>query len=259
MTAKTSPQMSIETLVSLGTKRLAEILHEHAHDDPRLLEKLESILAEAPSVRVKPSGTMLGSIERRLAMLVEMDGYRDWRAAASVGADIDTIRQDIMESVLAEDPESAAGLLEQLVDLEHFLFETADDSDGEISGALRAVVDDWGRAWAHVADRDAETVAELVFDAFTDNEYGVLDEVIPAFEEALGIDGLAAGPFGAMQALGDFDYVDEVRPRRFVCGNEGVHVAAQVGDVLEAAKQHSPVPFAVPIFGIDQLGLFLEG
>ena len=125
---------------------------------------------------------MLGSIERRLAMLAEMDGYHDWRAAASVGADIDTIRQDIMESVLPEDPESAAGRLEQLVDLEHFLFETADDSDGEISGALRAVVDDWGRAWSSVANRDAETVAELVFDAFTENDYGVLDEVIPALE-----------------------------------------------------------------------------
>ncbi len=192
MAAKTSAQISIETLTSLGAIRLAEILHEHTHDDPRLLEKLESALAEAAPVRAKRSRTMLGSIERRLAMLAEMDGYHDWRAAASVGADIDTIRQDIMESVLPEDPESAAGRLEQLVDLEHFLFETADDSDGEISGALRAVVDDWGRAWSSVANRDAETVAELVFDAFTENDYGVLDEVIPAFEEALGVAGLAA-------------------------------------------------------------------
>jgi hypothetical protein len=192
MATKTSPQMSIETLVSLGAKRLAELLYEHTHDDPHLLEKLESALAEAAPVRAKRSKAMLDSVERRLAMLAEMDGYHDWRGAASVGADIDTIRQDIMESLLPEDPEIAAGRLEQLVDLEHFLFEATDDSSGEISGALRGVVDDWGRAWAQVADRDAETVAELVFDAFTENDYGVLDEVIPAFEEALGIDGLAA-------------------------------------------------------------------
>lgn len=69
MAAKTSAKMSVETLASFGAKRLAEILHEHAHDDPHLLEKPESIVAEAPVVRVKPSGTMLGSIERRLAML----------------------------------------------------------------------------------------------------------------------------------------------------------------------------------------------
>lgn len=192
MAAKTSAQMSIETLASFGAKRLAEILHAHAHDDPHLLEKLERIAAEAPVVRVKPSRSLLGSIERRLAMLEGMDGYRDWCGAASLGADIDTIRQDIVESVLPEDPERAAGLLEQLVDLEHVLFETADDSDGEIGGALRAVVDDWGRAWARVADRDPDTVAEIVLDAFTENDYGVLDEVIPAFEEALGVDGLSA-------------------------------------------------------------------
>ncbi len=35
--------------------------------------------------------------------------------------------------VLPEEPESAVGLLEHLVDLEHLLFETADDSDGEIT------------------------------------------------------------------------------------------------------------------------------
>jgi hypothetical protein len=169
MATKTSPQMSIETLVSLGAKRLAEILYEHTNDDPRLLEKLESVLAEATPVRAKRSKAMLDSVERRLSMLEEMDGYHDWRAAASPGADIDTIRQDIMESVLPENPENAAGRLEQLIDLEHFLFEATDDSDGEISGALRGAVDDWGRAWAQVADRDAETVAELVFDAFTEN------------------------------------------------------------------------------------------
>jgi len=56
MAGKTSPQMSIETLASLGAKRSAEILHEHAHDGPRLLEKLESVLAKVPPVRAKLSG-----------------------------------------------------------------------------------------------------------------------------------------------------------------------------------------------------------
>ena len=41
-------------------------------------------------------------------------------------------------------------------------------------------------------DRDVETVAELILDVSTVNDHGVLDEVIPAFVEALGPDGLAA-------------------------------------------------------------------
>ena len=66
----------------------------------------------------------------------------------------------------------------QLIDLVDFLIETANDSDGEISSALRAAVHDKGRAWIQVAGRDPETVAEIVFDAFTEDEYGVLDEVL---------------------------------------------------------------------------------
>ncbi len=65
----------------------------------------------------------------------------------------------------------------QLIELGDFRIETAGDSDGEINSALRAVVYDKRRAWVQVADRVPETVAEIVFDAFTEDEYGVLEEV----------------------------------------------------------------------------------
>ncbi len=42
----------------------------------------------------------------------------------------------------------------QLIDRGDFLIETADDSDGEISSALRAAVHDKGRSWIQVAGRD---------------------------------------------------------------------------------------------------------
>lgn len=192
MTARSALPISVKALAALGAERLAEILHGIAGDDPQLRRRLEEAIRQSPPTRAKPAGAMLGSIERRIAALEEMDGYRDWRGAASLGADIDTLRQDIVESVLPVDAEAAASRLEQLVDLGDFLFETSDDSDGEISGALRTVVEDWGRAWAQVVGRDPDTVAEIVFDAFTEDEYGVLDEAIPAFAEALGVEGLAA-------------------------------------------------------------------
>jgi hypothetical protein len=192
MAARRGPQMSVETLTALGAERLAQILHEIARDDFPLRERLERTISESPPVPPRVTKAMSTSIERRLATLEENNIYRDWQGAGAIGADIDAMRQDIVESMLPGDPEASAGMLERLVDLEHFLFESADDSDGEISGALRAVVDDWGRAWARVANRDPETVAEIVIDAFTENEYGVLDEVIPAFAEALGKDGLVA-------------------------------------------------------------------
>ena len=193
MAAPSKPKMTREALVGLGAERLADILLDSTGENSRLAERLECTLAEAPPVRPGSLKAMLSSIDRRLGALVgETDAYYDWRAAGALGTDIDAIRQDVMEAVLPVDPKAAAGLLEQLLDLEESLFESTDDSDGEIGDALRAAVTDWARAWAGVPDRDAETVAELVFDAFTDNEYGVFDEVIAAFAEALGTDGLAA-------------------------------------------------------------------
>ena len=140
MVARRGPGMSVETLAALGTERLAKILHEIARADPPLRERLERTISESPPVGPGVTAAMLASIERRLSTLEENDIDHGWRAAGAFGADIDAIRQDIVENVLPGDPEAAAGMLERLVDLEHFLFESADDSDGEIGEALMAVV-----------------------------------------------------------------------------------------------------------------------
>jgi len=97
---------------------------------------------------------------------------------------------DIMSSILDVDPNKAAGLLADIAEMQDHLMEATDDSDGELGGALMAVVWNWGKAWAHVAGRDPGQVAQIVFDGFQDNPYGVMDEIIPAFGEALGERGL---------------------------------------------------------------------
>ena len=128
--------MSVEALVALGAKRLVEVLHETVGDDPHQRQRLEDVLRQGSSANARPVGVLLGSIERRLAVLEEADGYHDWCGAASVGADIDSLRQEIVEGILPLDAQVAANRLEQLVNLANFLFETSDDSGGEISGAL---------------------------------------------------------------------------------------------------------------------------
>lgn len=185
-----SLQLSVEELASLGAERLAEILHEISRDDLSLRERLQHTLSESPPVRPRDTSTMSASIERRLTALEDSDVGYGWQGAATLAADVDAMRRDIVERLLPADPEASAGMLERLTDLEHVLFESADDSDGEIGDALRAVVEDWGRAWTEIAKRDPEILADIVFDVFAENEYGVFDEVIPAFAEALGKEGL---------------------------------------------------------------------
>lgn len=192
MGSRDDVSFGVDTLAAIGAVRLAEILYSAACEDDDLRRRLEAELRRLRPRQDKAVAAMAGSIERRIAALESMDGYHDWRGAASIGNDIDSLRRDIVEAILPIDAKIAANRLEQLVDLGHLLFETCDDSDGEVGDALMAVVEDWGRAWVRVGDRDRDEIAEIVFDAFTDNEYGALDEIIPAFAEALGDEGLAA-------------------------------------------------------------------
>ncbi len=195
MARRTKPSLDEDTLVALGARRLARLVIEQAHGNPSLRDKLDALLPgtnDAPDPPEDPSSRLTRSLERRIGTLENIDGYEDWRSAAALGADISAIRQDIIDDLLPNAPRMAAELLARLVDLQHTLFDMADDSDGELGNALFEVVDGWARAWTIIGDRDPEEIADIVFEAVQDNPYGVLDEVIPAFADALGDNGLKA-------------------------------------------------------------------
>ena len=190
MARRTKPFLDEDTLASLGARRLARLVIDQAGKNPSLRHKLEALLPGVDNAPPESSNPMIRSLERRIGVLENIDGYDDWRSAAALGADIGAIRHDIIDDLLPDNPRMAAKLLARLVDLQHTLFDMADDSDGELGNALFAVVDDWGRAWAMVGDRTPKEVADIVFEAVEDNPYGVLDEVIPDFADALGDNGL---------------------------------------------------------------------
>ena len=176
--------------MTLGAERLARLLLGQARDAPSLRHKLEALLSDIDGSPPELSKPMIRSLERRIGTLEYIDGYNDWRSAGAIGADIGAIRRDIIEGLVPGDPRTAANLLARLVELQDTLFDLIDDSNGELGDALFEVVGDWGCSWARVDDRDYEEVADIVFEAVEDNPYGVLDEVIPAFAEALGDVGL---------------------------------------------------------------------
>ncbi|MCG8509048.1 MAG: hypothetical protein MI741_07445 [Rhodospirillales bacterium] len=203
MARRAKPSLNVDTLAALGAERLARLLLDLARDDPDLRQKLETMPVKADGPVPERSNRMVASLERRISALESIDGYNDWRSAAALGADIGAIRHDIVEGLVPADPRGAASLLARLVELQDTLFDMIDDSDGELGDALVEVVDDWGRAWAAVDDRDLEEVADIVFEAIEDNPYGVLDEVIPAFAETLGDAGLKVLEARVRQELDD--------------------------------------------------------
>jgi hypothetical protein len=189
------PEITAEALEALGTERLAAILLTHAEWDDALSQTLRlAIAASSTSTNASNTAGSGGGLARTLsaeiARIAKDDrfyGYRDGRILA---AELDRVRQSIMEDLLPVQPRAAAGLLARFILLDGNVFERSDDSDGIIGDVIREAVEDYGTAWAAVPDRDPAALAREVFATFTKDDYGVHGEIINAFADALGADGL---------------------------------------------------------------------
>jgi hypothetical protein len=169
---------------ALGAEKLAELLLDAAARDEAVLARLQRQLATGST-----GGRFAKTVHRQIRALTRHD-FVAWDEAPSLAADIDTLRDDIVQELLPESPKEAAELLGEVVAAEGRIFEAVDDSDGEVGGALSRVVVDWGRAWAGVEDVDPEALADLVMTASAGNDYGTRDRLVPAFAPALGEGGL---------------------------------------------------------------------
>ena len=69
-------------------------------------------------------------------------------------------------------------------------FECIDDSYGVLWPLCQQAVALWGKAWAKIESRDTVTLGEMVFGKLQDNGYGLCDDIIGDFADALGDDGL---------------------------------------------------------------------
>lgn len=192
MARRKTPPLTEDRVAALGANRLARLILDHAGDDTRLRDTLKNLLTDTGGAPTKPSKGIASSVERRIQLLEDIDPNHDWRSAGALGADIGAIHRDIVEDLAPNHPRAAAILLARLIELQDTLFDMIDDSDGELGDSLFAVVDDWGCAWAAVDNRSMEEVVDIVFEAVENNPYGILDEVIAAFAEALGNAGLRA-------------------------------------------------------------------
>jgi hypothetical protein len=188
------PEITAEALEALGAERLAAILLTHAEWDDALSQTLRlAIAASSASTIASAAGSGNGlarALSAEIARIAKDDrfyGYRDGRILA---AELDRVRQSIMEDLLPVQPRAAAELLARFILLDGNVFERSDDSDGIIGDVIREAVEDYGVAWAAVPDRDPAALAREVFATFTRDDYGVHGEIIKAFADALGADGL---------------------------------------------------------------------
>jgi hypothetical protein len=176
----------LEKLASLGPERLAKMLLERADWDEGTARNVEQAFAESDPLRA-----VVGKIKKSLAQYTESRIAGAWKKSSIVSEELEHQRIMIVESVLPRSPETAAGLLELMIDRHVPIFNNVDDSSGALSEVFREAVYDWGIACAKNCDRVANRLAGIVYKKITSNSYGVYDHIVPAFSEALGEPGLA--------------------------------------------------------------------
>ncbi|CAK0770058.1 conserved hypothetical protein [uncultured Gammaproteobacteria bacterium] len=180
------PEVTLQRLIGLGGKRLARLLLDHADRDEALAQRLRLLVA----MNTGPD-CLIAVADARIR---DLAGDRDQINAvdsAQLAAGIDDLRRALAVDLVARAPRTAADLLRGLVRTAGPVLERVDDGSGMVADAYVEVIAAWGRAWAAIADRDPATVAALVAEALRLVDAGLRSELVPAFREALGPNGLA--------------------------------------------------------------------
>ncbi len=179
--------ITVDEVASLGADRLARMVLDHAWRDAALARQVELALAAqtAPDAAVERLRLAITDLRRDREFI-------DYRESRSFADGIDSLRATIMDTVVRDSPAAAASLLEDLIRLDEVVFERCDDSDGSVATVLAGAVEDWGRAWALVPERDVAALAQKVLALHLGNQYGVRDDMIAAAKDALGEGGLTA-------------------------------------------------------------------
>jgi hypothetical protein len=176
--------LNAKNLENLGAARLAELLIEISTGDAVGKRRLRLELAGAAGPI-----EVAREIRKRLTTIGRARSLIDWEKRKVFVADLEVQRRTIIDQVAKAEPVEALDLLWRFMALANPVFERCDDSSGAVIGIFHAACRDLG--WVAVsAKADPKLLAEKVFRALTENDYGQYDGLIEALAPALGPDGL---------------------------------------------------------------------
>lgn len=182
MAAKTT--LNAKNLEALGAQRLAELLIEISTGSAAHKRRLRMELAGNHS-----GAEVAREVRKRLTSIARARTFIDWRKVKALKADLETQRKTIVETVAADDPKEAFELIWQFLALADSLFERSDDGSGSLIQSFHQACAD-ASVIAKSAGADSDVLAEKIFAAVRDNDYGQYDRLITAMAPALGKDGL---------------------------------------------------------------------
>lgn len=181
MVAKT---LNAKNLEALGAQRLAELLIEISTGSAAHKQRLRLELAGSQSI-----ADVAREIRKRLISLQRAKTFINWRKVKAAKKDLETQRIAILDKVAAEDTREAFDLMWQFLGLADSIFERSDDGSGTLVAIFHQACADAGRL-AKGAGLGDDVLADKIFAALNDNDYGQYDPLIVEMAPALGRTGL---------------------------------------------------------------------
>jgi hypothetical protein len=182
MSAKST--LNAKNLASLGADRLAELLIELGAGNAAVKRRLRLELAAAQG-----SSTAAREVRKRLATIAKARSFIEWHKMRELVADLELQRRTIAEQVAKIDAAAALDLTWQFLALANSLLNRCDDSNGVVSGVFRGALSDLARI-AEAVKPAPEALAEKVYEALVENDFGQYDGLIEALAPVLGQQGL---------------------------------------------------------------------
>ncbi len=178
-----APERIEAYLETLSAPALRALVMETVLRDDLLFEKL----LMAASVSVSKDLDTLSVVVRQAT---EISGFLDWREAAGYADRLDDLASLLEQRIDAADAGLIA-IIEGAIDSAEEALQHIDDSNGEVMPAIQRLQHVHVSACVAIPS-DRVALAQRLFAYQMDGEWDTYSEVIPAYAEALGEDGLAA-------------------------------------------------------------------
>jgi hypothetical protein len=180
----TKKTLNAKNLEALGAERLAELLIEIGNGDASVKRRLRLELA----VRQSPAA-VAREIRKRLTAIARSRSFVDWQNRQTLVDDLEAQRRAIVDQLAKADPVEALDVIWRFLALANSIFERCDDSSGTMINIFHAAIGNLGEI-AKAAKADPNKLADHVFRALIENDYGQYDDLIRALTPALGQEGL---------------------------------------------------------------------
>ena len=168
--------MTIDELTKKLSELNAAVLQDFVLDlylrYPDLSASIETLVLFSDPPALKKA------IAKRITSLKRGRRFIDYRASTDFARDLESILRDIENGLLGAEPKLAFELVDKFLATADSVLNRVDDSSGEIGGVYRDAVLLWltaAKAWG-----DTKTDwQERVYQLYEDNDYGVLDPLLP--------------------------------------------------------------------------------